>query len=259
MKEKTLSQPAREMIKSYSNLDIGSKPVACTYFNNRRTKVRGGVRAKVGKGSPEEIKKEAKISAKKEGLNLEQKSAKNIKEFLVEKNIGVDCSAFAYYVLNAEVKAKKQESLKENINFPNKNWLRKLIIKFRTIENINTEVLSHPQNSTGLELVRVKPGDFVSILKSGQDNDRDHILVIHKVKYKQEKLQKIHYTHSFRWSSDGEYNHGIKKGKILIKDIDKSLLQQEWIEKSKKNKNNETYQRAKNAEILSLRRLNILT
>ena len=255
--KKTLSQPALDLIENFKNLNIGDKTITCPYFNNRRNKVRGGLKVEVGKASIDEIKEEVKILSKKKRKSLEKMNEEQVKKFLVDNNIGVDCSAFAFYVLNKEIKEKNNEKLKKLINFPNKSFLRKLISKIRTIENINVKTLSQPENSKEVGVRKIEPGDFISILNSGKNNSLDHILVIHEIEYKNNLPKTIKYTHSFRWSSDGQFGHGIKQGEIKINDLDQTLLDQDWIEANEKNEKNETYKRAKQAEDLTVRRIKL--
>ena len=66
MLEETLSQPALAIVKIFRiTFQIKSK---LSYFNNSRHKVRGGFRATVGKGLPEEIVEEAIIESLKQKL-----------------------------------------------------------------------------------------------------------------------------------------------------------------------------------------------
>lgn len=257
MNNKTLSQPALDSIKNYSQLVFGDKKINCPYFNNRRSKVRAGLRVMIGKGSPEEIIDEANLFALREKIDLKNLSSEAIKQFLVDHNLGLDCSAFAYYILAAEYASKTKTKLSSKIFYPNIGFLRRLLTKLRPVENIGVKTLSHEKNSHLVSLTDTAPGDFVSILNSGKEHNLNHILVIYKVEYEENQPKTLYYTHSFQWSIDGKYNHGIKTGRIEITDTTKTLLDQKWIESEKTADENETYLRASDAEVLELKRLNI--
>lgn len=77
-----LSQLAQSIIYNYLHVPIGSRCV-CPYFNNRRSKIRGGLRALVGKGSPEDIKEEVEILSLKEKKDL-HKCTSQLRRTLVQ-------------------------------------------------------------------------------------------------------------------------------------------------------------------------------
>ena len=258
MNTKTLSQPALDVIKNYAQMSFGDRKINCPYFNNRRSKVRAGLRVLIGKGTSEEIIDEALLFALREKVDFKNISTEDLKKFLVDHNLGIDCSAFAYYILAAEYASKTKNKLSSKIFYPNVGLLRKFLTKLRPIENIGVETLSHEKNSSIIKLAEILPGDFVSILNSGKEHNLNHILVIYKVEYEKNTPKTLYYTHTFQWSTDGKYNHGIKSGMIEITDVQKPLLDQKWIESEKIDEQNETYLRAREAEVLELKRLNVL-
>lgn len=256
--KKLLSPQGLDVITNYTLLPFADKQVSCPYFNNRRSKVRAGLRVLLGKGSPQEIVDEANLFAMREKVDLTKLESEDIKKFLVEHNLGVDCSAFAYYILEAEYAKKNKGKLSSKLFYRKaKSFLRKLITKLRAVENINVEVLSDQKNSHTIELSEILPGDFISIINSGKEHNLNHILIIYKVDVENSLPTAIHYCHSFQWSTDGKYNHGIKFGMIEITDPTKSLLEQQWIEEDTEGEKNETFLRAREAEILELRRLSV--
>jgi len=259
MLEETLSQPALAIVKKYLELPFSNKKVNCPYFNNSRHKVRGGFRATVGKGLPEEIVEEAIIESLKQKIDLEKLNDEQIKKFLVDNNLGIDCSALAYYILQEELKFKKNKKIIKQIIFPNtKNPFRKLINHLRPAENVSVQILSHPQNSQIIKLSEIKPGDLLIMNETGLDNKINHILIITKIKYQNNQPQNITYLHSFRWRTDGLYDHGVRKGVIEIIDNSENLLNQKWLENEKENNENETYLHAKMAKKLFIKRLKAL-
>lgn len=258
MASNKLSQSARDIIQSYLRLPFDNKVVSCPYFNNKRARVRGGLRVLIGKGTHHEITEEAKILAKRHNVDLESLSDKDIKKFLVEHNIGIDCSGFTFHILDAELRARSKGTLKQQLSFPHiKSPLRKFLAKFRTIENTNVVTLSQEENSVEIPLADIAPADMIIILSSEKFSNPNHVLIVHEVNTNG-SLQEIHYTHSFEWRTDGAANHGVRQGTISITYPSKNLLSQHWEEQGKTGENNETYLLAKNASNIQIRRLKAL-
>ena len=221
MSTKTLSDKALKTINDYQNLSIGNHKILCPYFNNRRSGVRGALRVLIGKGTPQDIEEEALLFALREKINLDSLNEEELKKFLVDHNLGIDCSGFVYHVLDAELKG-----LKKHLKHPwIKNPLRKLIAKLRVVENTGVATFNNDINTKEVKLSEVQPGDIIIMMNTGLKNDLHHILIVYEVS---EKLVK--YSHSFQFTTDGQYNHGIKQGKIKIIDPDKNILEQEWSE-----------------------------
>lgn len=245
---KTVSTQTQNLIESFKKISVGGKHIPCPYFNNKKTALRAALKVNVGKGSVQEIEEEVEIIALKEKVDLTKLSEKDLTKFVVEHNLGIDCSGFVYYLLTSE-----KQSLK--ISFPRAGLLRSIIRKFRTIENINVQVLAHEKNSAVIELSDVQPGDIITMLKSGPKSDRDHILYVDSVEYKDDQPATINYVHSLQWSTDGKYNHGVRNGSIEIKDPTKPLIEQIWTEQDTTGEKNETFTRAKHSSQLSIKRV----
>ncbi len=254
METKTLSKPAMKLIQEYLELPFSNEKVSCPYFNNRRAKVRGGLRVLIGKGTPKDIVEEARLITLREKIDITELDKENLKKFLVDHNLGIDCSGLAFHVLNTELKGR----LKKQVKLPYiKNPLRKLLAKLRTVENVGVHTLAHESNSKEVELKDIKPGDLVIILQSGTNKKLNHILIIHQVDYKNNDPKTIHCTHSFQWSVDGKYNHGARQCKIRVIHTNRGLLEQEWTEQDKTGSENGTYTHAKQAEELKISRLTV--
>ena len=236
--KKTLSQPALDMIQAYESLQFGDKQVTTPYFNNKRQKVRGALRVLVGKGTPSDIVEEATLIALREHMDFKSLSTKELTTFLVDHNLGIDCSGFVYHVLNAEV------PLKSRLKFPNTSLLRKLLTKLRPVENTSVKVLTHEKNSSKVAIADIKPGDFITIIGSKKVGAPDHILLVDSV-----KDNVIYYVHSFKLPSDGKYDHGIKHGEIEITDAKKRIQDQRWDDA-------EVLEAVRDAKEVSVRRLN---
>jgi len=256
MKSQKLSYHAQEIIKDYLDLPFPKNDVACPYYNNRRAGARGALRVHAGKGNPDDIIEEALIISMREKVNLRNLDDVDLKKFLVDHNLGIDCSGFAYYTLAAELKARHKGRLDKYLHRPwIKNPLRKIIAKLRPIENTGVATFASVKNSHKITLEKVKPGDIITMLDTGVKHDLHHLLVIYQVDLEDHKPITLHYIHCLQWTSDGQYNHGVRKGKIQIKDLNKDLLEQNWIEANQTGEKNETYTRAKTAEKLELKRL----
>ena len=107
----TLSKNAIKTIHQYKHLHIGDKSINTPYFINKINKVRAGLRVLIGKGTPTEIEDEANLIALRKKINLPKMTKEQITDFLIQNNIGIDCSGFVYHILDAHTKELKQKSL----------------------------------------------------------------------------------------------------------------------------------------------------
>jgi len=196
------------------------------YFNNRRTGVRAALPVEIGKGSPKEIHEEMLFLYKKNKLDPQ---TIDVRKFMVENNIGIDCSGFVYHVLQ-----------KTNYAFPYAgNFVRKFIAKFRPTANIDVKTFAHNKNSKFISIREAQPGDIITMVGNG-DASRNHIVVIDQIEYQNEIPATIHYVHSIAIPEDGQYNHGFKEGKIEIINPDKPLTDQVWSEEYLRNRGLQT-------------------
>ncbi len=240
----SLSQPAFDVIHAYEALTFGENNVICPYFNNKRQKVRGALRALIGKGSPEEIVEEATIIALRKHLDLRTLDEQTIKTFLVDNNLGIDCSGFVYHVLDAEINATKGTSLKKLISFPfASSPIRKILTRLRPVENTNVKTFAHEKNSSLMSLSEITAGDFITLIGSKKIGNPDHILLVASV-----EEHVVTLVHSFKLPKDGKYNHGIKHCTVTITDPTKSLILQKWDDA-------EMLVAVKEADVVEVRRL----
>lgn len=238
MDTKTIPQSALEVIKGYKNVP---------YFNNKSVGRRAGIGVEIGKGSPKEIMEELETIGRQEKIDIKSLSDIDQKRFMVEHNIGIECSGFVYHVLSAFGKGE----LKNNLKFPyTKGILGLFRSYFRAIHNTNVKTFAHEQNSKVISIEKIQVGDIIAML-----GERDHILLIEKIDFQNSIPKNIYYIHAMTWPSDGEYGHGIHEGKIEIIDLQKPIVDQNWIELGKTGEENYTYARAKKS-MTELRRLN---
>jgi len=258
----SLSAPALEVINDYLRLPFPNSNVNCPYFNNKRIRVRGALGVLIGKGTPEEIVDEATLIALREKIDLKNLNDEQTKQFLVEHNLGIDCSGLVYHVLNAELNARKLGPLRQHIKRPwIKSPLRKLIALLRPAENTGVNTFFNDVNSKEIKLSEIQPGDLIIMMNTGVNHNLHHILLVHEVAsvpspYQGEGLpagrgEVVHYTHSFQFPDDGLYNHGVKQEKIEIIDPNKNLLEQKWSEPR-------MMEYAKTAKEMKIKRLIIL-
>ena len=267
---KQLSPSAQKIIRGYLGLPFANVTgVCCPYFNNAKLGQRGQLKVLIGKGSPEEIVEEAKIISiqyckglfDKNGLcdihsdhPAPHEQAECVRQFLVDSNLGVDCSGFVTNVLRAHfIETKKVDLAKKLFIAPTKNLLRRIIARLRPVEQINVDVLANDKNAMIINDLRmIQPADLIIMLKTGPNKNHNHVLLITET-----DGEIIKYAHARAWSSEGKYGHGVSEGVITITNQNQGLLAQTWEEKNNVNENNETYLEAKQAETLEIRRLNL--
>jgi hypothetical protein len=244
MNTKILSQRSLSVINQYMDFVIGKAHSNIPYFNNKTSRSRGALRAYIGKGSPKEIHEEVMACLTKEHAEPGVLTDENLKRYLVNKNIGIDCSGLAYYILNAESQERKKGSLDKNIKFVAcQGFVRKIRCALRPVENCDVFTLAHDANSHviaqakeddplkgNLSLKDLLPGDFITLIGQGEEADRDHILVIHQIEYQNFIPKKIHYTHSIAYPEDGIYGTGARQGTIDLVGTEKDILEGIWSE-----------------------------
>jgi len=256
MNTKTLSNRALSVIDQYLHFKFGSAVCSVPYFNNKTVKARAALRPLIGKGSPEEIHEEVQAVLVKERMQGASLADESLKKLLVDANLGVDCSAFAYYVLNSENQELGKGSLDKHVSFVNcTGVVGKLRCALRPIENCDVATLAHDKNSRAMPVKEINPGDFISLTGGPEGFERDHILVIHQVEYQNFIPTKIHYSHAVAYPEDGLYGSGIKQGEIEVLDPNKTILEARWIENGKENSFNPIFIRAQRSRT-EIRRLN---
>ncbi len=258
MNTKIISDSAISIINQYKNFQVGNAVCSVPYYNNKVKGVRGGLRVEVGKGSPKEIYEEVKMILIKEKVAETEINSEQLKKTLVDNNIGIDCSGFAYYILNEESKSRGKGSLDKHIHFIRaKNILAKFVARFKPEANVDVVTFADNKNSRIVPLEQVECGDMITMASSTNNGERNHILIISQIEYQNFKPITLHYVHAVTWPTDGEYGHGIHEGRIEIIDTNKSLTEQRWVENDKTGPENYTATRAQNSQT-ELRRLAFL-
>jgi hypothetical protein len=250
MNTKLISEKALTVIDQYLNFKIANASCSIPYFNNRHTALRGALRVNVGKGSPKDIYNEILAISIKEKADVQSLDSANFKKFLIDNDIGIDCSGLAYYILNAESESCGKGTLDKHLHFIN---AKNILAKIRTKLNPEKSTLADNKNSREISLKDTQVGDIITMI----GDNHDHILVIHQIEYQNFIPITLHYIHSMAWPSDGEYGHGVRQGTIEILNIDKPLLEQKWTENSKFDEENYTFSRAQKSTT-NLRRMAFL-
>lgn len=250
-----LHESTLQLIEAYTHLRIGNVVVPAPYMNNRRLGLRGSLAVLVGKGTPTDIEEEALIFALKEHIDLKTLNEEQARIFLVNHHLGIDCSGYAYHLLDTELQARNLPPLKQTIVLPFiTNPIKRLLSRLQLVKHVGVKTLAHDLNSKRVALNEVQAGDMLMFLEINNDTDHHHLLVIKEIRDEAGHTV-IHYTHTMQWQADGNYRHGVKQGTITIDKPTEPLLAQTWEEAGQTGDANETYAHAKGARITDIRRL----
>lgn len=254
MEIKTLSKSTLDIIDEYLHFKVGPAQCSIPYFNNKSARTRVALRTFVGKGKPEDIKEELESIIIKTKLDTRSLNSESLKKILVDNGLGIECSGLCYHILDTESNSRTLGALSKKINFINcNNIIGKIRCSIRPVENCDVKTFADNTNSKNVPIKDVLPGDIIT-MKSDQD-ERDHVLIITKVEYKDTKPTKLHYVHSVAYPEDGLYNTGVRTGEISIVDTDIPITQAEWVEENKRGYANLLFTRANKSET-EIRRLN---
>lgn len=250
-------QAGLTLIHKYQNLSLGNKIVVCPYFNNKKKETRAGLRVLIGKGTPQEICEEAELFAVREKINLASLSENEIRNFLIRNRIGIDCSGFAFHVLNEVSYETTGKKISSHLSWASKKtFLRKIISAFRPAENCGVRTFAHNSNSQIINLSSVKKWDIVTVLTDIASTTADHIFLITNVS-KNDKDTVLSFVHAIAWPKDGLEGHGVHEGKIRFPNNANDLTQAVWTDDSLTSEEYSAYlNKVKNG--LELRRLNWL-
>lgn len=264
----SLSPQSQKLLDEYFSLPFKGMPgVRTPYFNNARKKQRAQLRVLVGKGTPSELVDEAQIISIQYHAGIfdknghcclhgahtnEHANTEEIRKFLIDHNLGVECSGFVTQILRVHFKETKNIDIaKRFFIISPKHFLRWCLTKLRPIENISVSTWVKNENTEAVnDWTRCQAGDVITILESGPNKKHDHILLIVNNDGKT-----IEYAHARAWTSEGKTGHGVTNGQIKIVDPKKGILDQEWEELGTKGEKNETWVEAKNSRVVEVRRI----
>ena len=242
MNTKVISNPAMSVIDQYVNFRVANAVCSVPYYNNKTVRARAAFRTFIGKGSPKDIYYEVQAILVKDRAHAASLTNDSLKRLLVDNNLGIECSGFAYYVLNAESESRGKGQIDKHITFAERGLFGKLRSAIRPVENCDVSTFAHDKNSVLVSLKEVLPGDMIIMI--GQTDERDHIMVIHQVEYQNFVPTKIHYSHSIAYPEDGIYDTGVRRGMIEVSDPNKPLTEARWTENGKEGSVNRIHEKA---------------
>ena len=171
------------------------------------------MRVFLGKASAQEIINEANFVSLKEEVDLNKLSEQRLYQFLVEHNLGIDCSGLTIYVLQAVYQENKKINILKKIKIISffRNPWRWLIAWLRPIENISVRVLANDKNSFLInDFQKIKPDDMLI------RTDLRHVYLITKVKKENNQIKKIVYVHAPRPKQRDYFGPGVFQNTILL-------------------------------------------
>lgn len=168
--------------------------------------------ARQGKSSPEVIFKQLKIDAEQQNFDLNKASVEEIKHFMKKNKLGIDCSGFAYRMLNHLVQQIKGEGL-ETFGFPH-------------VGRTNVNTLTSEEFSIPIKTIRkIHPGD---IIKTCSEETIPHCAIV---------IEKTDSEITYAHSSNKTKITGVHLGKITINDPYTGLKDQLFLEETYYNIN----------------------
>ncbi len=192
-------------LKKFFDFRVVGKKVIIPYWRNKLEKKIFGPCG--GKGTPEEIKKAVFEAAKQAKLDLKAMTGEEIYLFMKKKRIGLDCSGFAYQLLNFLDYQKGGDGLENTVVGVNGMGIRKT----------NADSLTNEVNSLPVaDYQQVKIGDLIRTVGG------KHVLLIVDIGRDQ-----ITYAHIGQETS----RLGPHLAKIIIADPTKGIEAQKWEEK----------------------------
>jgi hypothetical protein len=231
MTNKTLSTQALSVIDQYLHFKVGPAECSIPYFNNKTVRARAALSVRVGKGNPKEILDEATALLFKNHVDMATLSGESLKKLLVDNGIGIDCSGFAYHILNAESTERGKGPLKKYFHFIRTSGLiGKIFVSLRPVKNTDVATFANDENSRAISLMDIQPGDIVTMLSGTDGGERDHILVVSAVESEDNMPKKISYSHAVAYPEDGVYGSGVRQGEIEILNANGTITDQIWKE-----------------------------
>ncbi|MDD4996482.1 MAG: hypothetical protein PHW15_03385 [Patescibacteria group bacterium] len=207
-----ISATGQKIIDSYLNMSIAGKVITCPYYTNLK-KERAALKVFLGKGSAQEIINETKFLSQKENIDLARFSEERLYRFMVENNLGIDCSGLTIHILKAAYKEKSINLFKKIkvVSFLKNPW-RWLVSQLRPIENISVRILADGKNSFLLKSLNdALPNDLLI-----RTNLR-HVYLITKTEKENGIIKKISFVHAPRPKRPDYFGPGIFQKTVILK------------------------------------------
>jgi len=212
------SKSLQDLFYRYTHLPLGGQKIVCPYWiNNLKAGVFGPYG---GKGTPREIVEATKTEAEKIGLDLSKLSKEEILAFMKSKRIGMDCSGFVFWMLDALDREKGGDGIAKDILSSSR------LLPSRA----NVATLTNEGAVSAVELKDVRVGDMIRLDKG------KHVAIVMKVVRdmgEMGKVREIEYAHS----SARTKILGVHAEKIKIKDQTRGLEKQQWNDIAYEGKN----------------------
>ncbi len=209
-----MREDLQQFLNSFFALPFGEKTVRIPYWRNRFLKFGRRIQGPFGgKGTPAEIRRVTLAKLRQQGLDWQKMPALEIRRFMQQKRIGLDCSGFAFQILDF-LHPGFWQGLQWAPGF-SRNPRRRF----------NTWALTNEKNSIFVEPLpeNIREGDIIPA-QIESEKRIDHVLVVVG-----QQAQKIAYAHS---SSTTKIT-GPHLGFIEIVKPGQPLWQQRWPEKLK--------------------------
>lgn len=187
-------------------LPLGGKKVPTPYRRNEIGSFQKPGPEFQGKSSPQVLTKTAQKLAKEQNYDLHQASVEEIRAFMKENKLGIDCSGFAYRILNYLVQKVKGKLL-TGFGLPH--------VGRTNVAKLTSDEFTKPVHY----IHQIQPGDIIKL--NGGENIPHCMVVLEK------NGKEITYAHS---SSESKQD-GVNLGKIKVIDPQKPLSDQVWLEK----------------------------
>jgi hypothetical protein len=209
------------VIESYVMLKLANRHVVAPYFMNEPG--RKGRRVSVGKGTARALERETIRLAKRHRLELQSATSDQIRQFMIDHKLGIDCSGLVAWILYEILREKNGQSLWRTIKFSGSLPRRKLARHLRPVENISARLLTGPRNAVVIRDLRdVRPGDLIRSLNG------NHVILITEVGFDDHNVPVyLRYVNSTEWSG---VKYGVRFGLIDIIAPHKNILAQTWID-----------------------------
>ncbi|MEI7578795.1 MAG: hypothetical protein WCJ58_02015 [bacterium] len=232
-----VSAGAQKVINEFQELHFYEKKVLCPYFMNIR-KQRGGLRVLVGKGDPGEIVREVIVWAKVKHFDLQKANPDQIRIFMINQNIGIDCSGFITHVINYWLHEQGDKPLIKSLVFKNNDPISRLKRLLRPVENIGANLITAEDNCEKIEQVKdIAPGDLIRL--KGRLKNSHHVMLVFSVTKENELVKEFQLVES---TKDYGKGNGIRFSKVIITDQNLGLKEQTWTDIDPETQRNWTYE-----------------
>lgn len=183
-------------------LDIGGKHVPIPYRINIPPVEHS---AKQGKSSPEVLLNQLRTEATEQKFDLKSASVEEIREFMRQNQLGLDCSGFVYRMLDYLIEEVKEKTL-TGFGFPH-------------VGRTNVATLTSDEFSIPIQTVNdIRPGDIIRV---NSTQPILHALIV---------LETINNTIIYAHSSETQLKNGVHKALITIMNPDLPIHEQRWEE-----------------------------